>query len=298
MRIALKGSLPRLNPKVFVFTSDISFDLSSYIAAGYTDFEAIVIGAGGGRGGGCTGVDTESGSRHVKNYGGKGGGGGFHKIKGLLSALPSTVSIVVGQPGTNGTNASTPGSTTDGGYGGNSSLNGTSAVASGGNGGKRAISCSTVLSSDANGGDGGLGGIGEHGWGGSGGQAGILTGPHEPGTDGQDGSLIDGPFEYTAGFFTAPGKIGKGGGGGAGGVGNSDLPREEMAATKGGKGSYNAGDESVFGPGGDVSVDDGMGDIIPGIAGGSRVTSLNGTPFVYGKSEQAGVVCLRITANV
>lgn len=301
MRIALKGSIPRLNPKVFVFTSDTTFDLSSYKNEGYTDFETIVIGAGAGKGGGCTGTDTEESSRHVKNYGGQGGGGGFHKIKGLLSVIPDSVSIVVGQPGADGTDASNPDETTDGTDGGTSSFNDTTAFASGGNGGKRANSCSTIIASGADGGDGGLGGITEHGWGGMGGAAGVLHDPDEegntPGTNGQDGSLINGPFEYTSGFFTAPGKIGKGGGGGAGGVGNSDLPRTEMAATKGGKGSYSAGDESVFGPSGNISAISGM-NIIPGIASGARVTPLNGTPFVYGKSGQPGVVVLRITANV
>lgn len=297
MRIVLSGTLTSLEPKIFVFTSDTDFDISSYKAAGYTDFDGIAIGAGGGKGGGCEGVDTEDEDRHVKNYGGQGGGGGFHRIKGLLSGLPDSCSIVIGQPGIDGNDADNPDDTTDGEAGGNSSFNGDTIRASGGNGGKRAISCSTVLSSDANGGDGGLGGIGEAGWGATGGMAGTL-GPDEPGIDGEDGTLFEGPFEYTEGFFTSPGKIGKGGGGGAGGIGNSDLPRKEMAATKGGKGSYNMGDESVFGPGGDVSTDDGMEDIIPGIGGGARVAPLNGTPFVYGSSGQPGVVVLKITANV
>lgn len=299
MRISLKGSIPRLDPKIFVFTSDTTIDLTSYKALGYTDGEVIVIGAGGGRGGGCTGVDTEDGSRHVKNYGGQGGGGGFHQVKLLLSALPDVVAIGVGVPGADGTDADNPDDTTDGEDGGASSFNETAAMASGGKGGKRASSCSTVISSDANGGDGGLGGITEAGWGAAGGQAGLLAdlGP-EPGIDGSDGELLDGLYEYTSGFFTAPGKVGKGGGGGAGGVGNSDIPRKETAATKGGRGSYNSGDESVFGPAGDIATDDGMPDIIPGIASGARVTPLNGTPFVYGKSRQPGVVCLRIIANV
>ena len=75
----------------------------------------------------------------VRNYGGAGGGGGFHRVQGLLSALPEYMPSCCWSGGALGTeHASNPALTTNGGDGGVSSFNATICRASGGKGGKRA----------------------------------------------------------------------------------------------------------------------------------------------------------------
>ena len=132
--------------------------------------------------------------------------------------------------------ASNPAVTTDGADGGASSFNATTCRASGGKGGKRVQSNSLTVSTQANGGDGGVGNRTIAGGGATGGVAGTpsATGPGTPGTAGVDGT-----------FFS---NVGKGGGGGAGGVGKYGGVTCN-AATAGGRGAYNPGDTSVYGPG-------------------------------------------------
>jgi hypothetical protein len=309
MRFALAGSIPEPKPLILKYTADAFIDIPTYIDLGYTNFDAIVIGAGGGRGGGYDGADFNTPANKLRGYGGEGGGGGFHRVKGLLASLDDTISILVGQPGANGTDLLTDSTveyniaTTDGGFGGYSSFNGYSCIASGGNGGKRVYSATLDISLGCDGGDGGLGGISEHGWGGPHGTAGTFAdlGP-EPGTPGEDGPLFYGPFEYTVGFVTAAGLIGKGGGGGAGGMGlyvTGDTGANRLRATAGGRGSYDPSDESVFGLGGPPGHDPNSNtdEVVPGYASGARVTPLDGTNTVYGKSGQTGVVVLRLTAE-
>lgn len=290
MRIELAGSLVRPDPLVVRFDADGTFDTLSYIDLGYTHFDVICIGAGGGMGGG---IDTANTGTLVRNYGGAGGGGGFHRVRGLLSALPDSCPVVVGTGGALGAeHASDPALTTDGGDGGASTFNGTTCRASGGKGGKRAQSNSTTVTTQANGGDGGVGNRSIAGGGASGGLAGTptATGPGTPGTKGSDGSFFD--------------NIGKGGGGGAGGVGKyGGLTLN--AATAGGKGSYNPGDISVYGPGGVPSADpaSGAANILPGGASGAKAAPLNGIPTLYGQSKGTrlvgapGVVVVRLTAE-
>ena len=284
MRLELAGSLIRPDPLVLKYIANQDFDTLYYVGLDYTHFEVICIGGGGGRGGG---IDTANTGTLIRSFGGAGGGGGFHRVRGLLSALPNLCPIVVGAGGVLGTeHASNPALTTDGTDGGPSTFNGTTCRASGGKGGKRVQSNSLTVTTDADGGDGGLGNRSIAGGGAIGGIAGIPTalGPGTPGTNGIDGTLFQ--------------DIGKGGGGGAGGVGTyADVMCN--AATSGGRGAYNPGDTSVYGPGdepGDDSVS-GAPDIVPGSASGAKAAPLNSLPTVYGRSSSPGIVIIRLTAE-
>lgn len=284
MRLELAGTLELPAPLVLKVASDVSFDVPSYTAEGYTHFDVICIGAGGGQGGG---IDTANTGTLVRNYGGKGGGGGYHRVRGLLSALPASVPIVVGDVGANGTShASNPALTTDGGDGTPSSFNGTTCRASGGKGGKRAQSNSLTVTTQAHGGEGGLGNRVIAGGGAAGGVAGTPTptGPGTPGTAGVDGTLFQ--------------DVGKGGGGGAGGVGKYGSGGTTCnGATAGGRGAYNPGDTSVYGIGDAPGTDPGSGSqaIVPGSASGAKASPLNGLPTVFGRSGQNGIVVIRLT---
>ena len=292
MRIELSGSLVHVDPLTIVFTQDQDFLPEVYTALGYTHFEAICIGGGGGSGGG---IDTANTGTQVRNYGGKGGGGGFHRARGLLSTLASPCPVAVGLAGADGADhASLPASVGDGLEGGFSSFNDNTCIASGGRGGKGADSNSTTVSTVANGGDGGLGDRSASGGGGAGGLAGTPTalGPGTPGTDGEDGSLN--------------GDIGAGGGGGAGGVGNYESDGGGLitgitcvSATAGGRGSYNPGYTLVYGPGGDPTTDpDSLAaSIVPGNGGGAKDSPLSGLPTVHGQSGQDGIVIIRLTSE-
>lgn len=273
MRLELAGTLVRLAPLVLTVDLTVDMDVPSYTAQGYTHFDVICIGAGGGRGGR---INPGSG---IANYGGAGGGGGYHRVRGLLSALPASCPIVVGNPGAAGTDhASNPALTTDGTDGGASTFNGTTCRASGGKGGKRAASASNTVTTNADGGQGGLGDRSIAGGGATGGDAGTPTalGPGTPGIDGVDGTFAQ--------------DIGAGGGGGAGGVRTVGGTIHNYA-TNGGKGSFNPGDTSVYGSGVAASND------IPGTAGGAKAAPLTGLPTVYGRSSEAGKVVIRLTAE-
>src|SRR3954447_21238870 len=112
MRIELAGSLIHPVPVILRYDANDTFYPTTYTdPLGYTHFEVICIGAGGGMGGG---IDTGS----LKSFGGAGGGGGYHRVRGLLSELGTLVPIIVGLGGILGTNhASDPSLTTDGGDG-------------------------------------------------------------------------------------------------------------------------------------------------------------------------------------
>jgi len=284
MRLELSGSLIHPDPLLLSFTANQNIDISDYMDMGYTHFDVICIGAGGGKGGG---IDTNNTGTGVRNYGGSGGGGGYHRVRGLLSALPDTCAIVVGAAGSDGTtDSSNPASTTNGGDGGASTFNGTTCRASGGKGGRRAQSNSKTVATVADGGDGGIGDRTIAGGGGLGGVAGTpsLPGPGTPGTAGKDGT-----------FFQ---NVGQGGGGGAGGVGSYDGVTH-VAATDGGRGSYNPGDTSVYGLGGSIGNDSPSGslNIVPGLGGGAKASPLNGLPTVFGRAGSPGIVMIKLTAE-
>lgn len=277
MRLELAGTLIHPEPLVLRFEANEQFSPTPYrLVHDYTHFEVICIGAGGGMGGG---IDTGSA---IRNYGGAGGGGGYHRVRGLLVELPSLVQIVVGVGGFPGNeNNSDPAQTTDGGDGGYSSFHGTTCQASGGKGGKRVQSNSGTVATQANGGDGGIGNRTIAGGGATGGICGVPQGA--PGSAGLDGTIFN--------------NIGKGGGGGAGGVGYYNVATY-LKATSGGRGSYNPGDTSVYGPG-----DSPDSEIIPGGGGGAKAAPLNGLPTIYGQAYgqriqgNRGIVVVRLTAE-
>jgi len=283
MRLKLAGSLSQPKPLSLSLVNGTPFIPATYIDMGYTDFDVICIGAGGGRGGG---IDTANSGTLIRSYGGAGGGGGLQRVKGLLSALPVSCPVLVGVPGVVGTeHVSNPALTTDGTDGGYSAFNGTTCRASGGKGGKRVQSNSVTVTTQANGGEGGVGGSTIPGGGAAGGVAGTPsgTGPGTLGTTGFDGSWT--------------GIIGKGGGGGAGGVGKYGGVALDPA-TDGGRGSYNPGDLIVYGPG-EAPTDDLVTNspgVIPGKAGGAKASPLNKLPYIYGKSGEAGAVVIRLIA--
>jgi hypothetical protein len=290
MRFELAGSLVHPDPIVVRFTANGNFDPQQYIDQGYTHFDVICIGAGGGMGGG---INTGNTGTLVRSYGGAGGGGGFHRVQGLLSALPASCPVTVGVGGTLGTeDVSNPANTTDGGDGGASTFNDPTCRASGGKGGKRVQANSLTVTTQANGGDGGIGNRVIAGGGALGGVAGTptATGPGTPGTVGGDGT-----------FFS---NVGKGGGGGAGGVGKYGGITCN-AATAGGRGSYNPGNTAVYGPGDspDNDASSGAANIVPGGASGAKAAPVNGLPTVYGQSKGArlpgdpGFVVIRLTAE-
>jgi hypothetical protein len=291
MRLELAGSLVKPEPLIIPFVANGTFDPTEYIPQGYTNFDVICIGGGGGTGGG---IDTANTGTQVRNFGGGGGGGGLHRVQGLLTALPASCPVVVGAGGAVGVeHASDPALTTDGADGGYSSFNGTTCQASGGKGGKRAQSNSQTVTTQANGGVGGAGNRLIAGGGGLGGVAGTptATGPGTPGTAGADG--------------TWNGTIGLGGGGGAGGVGKYGSGGTMLnAATAGGRGSYDVSDTSVYVPGTDPSNDPVSGSplTMPGGAGGGKAAPLTSLPTPYGQSQGKrlpglpGIVMLRLTA--
>lgn len=288
MRLELAGSLVKPEPLILKFISNQDFVPLDYLNLGYTSFDVICIGAGGGRGGG---IDTQNTGTLIRNYGGEGGGGGFHRVKGFLELLPASCAVVVGAAGNPGTDdVSNPANTTNGTDGGHSSFQDPICRASGGKGGKRAQTNSATVTTVADGGEGGVGDQTTVGGGAAGGTAGTptLTGPGTPGTDGEDGTFFE--------------NIGQGGGGGAGGVGKYDTHATCNAATRGGRGSYNPGDTSVYGPGLDPSDallgQDIAKDIVPGKASGAKGSPLNGLPTVYGRSGENGIVILRLTAEL
>lgn len=291
-RLELAGSLVRPDPLVIKFNANQNFIPQQYIDLGYTNFDVICIGAGGGMGGG---IDTVNTGTLIRSYGGAGGGGGYHRMKGLLSALPASCPVVVGIGGAVGAeHTSTPANTTDGGDGGASTFNTTTCRASGGKGGKRVQTNSLTATTLAAGGDGGVGNRTTAGGGAPGGVAGTptATGPGTPGTNGADGT-----------FFQ---NVGQGGGGGAGGVGKYGAGGTCCnAATAGGRGSYNPADLSVYGPGDtpDNDTSSGSANIVPGGASGAKAAPVNGLPQVYGQSlgtrspGAAGTVIIRLTAE-
>lgn len=291
MRLELAGSILRPPPLTVKLLGGVDFVPQDYIDMGYSGFEVICIGAGGGTGGG---IETGNTGTQIRSYGGAGGGGGLHRVRGLLSALPSACPVVVGVGGDPGLDhVSNPALTTDGEDGGYSSFNGDTARASGGQGGRRAQTNSVTVSSQANGGAGGIGDRILAGGGAAGGVAGTptATGPGTPGTAGTDG--------------TWDGSIGEGGGGGAGGIGTY-LGVTANSATAGGRGSFDSGDTSVYGTGTSPSTDSsdsGATNIVPGGAGGARATPLNHLPIQYGESYGVretgndGYVAILLTAE-
>lgn len=108
-----------------------TWDKALYVMAGFTDYEAMVVGAAGGRSG--VWGPGSSGSGSSMYYGAGGGGGSSKRVAGKLSDLSLSTSVLVGAKGANGVNGTT--GATDGSRGGNSSF-GATLIGYGGYGGK------------------------------------------------------------------------------------------------------------------------------------------------------------------
>lgn len=293
MRLELAGYLPPLVPLVITLADGDEFDAAAYAELGYTNYDVMCIGAAGGQGSSL--YNTSSPYHGIS--GGAGGGGGSHRVQGIIDALPGVVDVVIGAPGTDRAAFSfgSAGSALDGGDGGAASFGGTICRASGGKGGKKATTTLTGA-----GGNGGVGNSGTAGGGGTGGVAGDPT----------DSS----PLPTNAVTGTWDGTIGQGGGGGAGGYGSSSS-NPVFSASNASRGSYLAGDTSVYGPAGTTTIYDHPGagpnltNITPGFGGGAKATPINQLSTVFGaKTRDAsgapvvgsgtGLVIIRLTVVV
>lgn len=98
MRLELAGGITHPDPVVLIYTSPDNFDTLDWIGKGYSHFDVTCIGGGGGMG---LGFDSPE-DNFLKAFGGRGGGGGYHRVHGLLSGLSADAPIVVGSGGADG----------------------------------------------------------------------------------------------------------------------------------------------------------------------------------------------------
>jgi hypothetical protein len=73
MRFELAGSMNQPPPLAVKLLDGVPFVPQQYIDMGYTDFDVMAIGAGGGMGGG---INTGNTGTLIRSFGGAGGGGG------------------------------------------------------------------------------------------------------------------------------------------------------------------------------------------------------------------------------
>lgn len=99
--LAAPGELPDSFSQSFLLVAD--FAKAPYVDQGYTNFEVWCVGAVGGRGGDWLG--TGDPFNRESFWGGAGGGGGLHRVAGLLSDLPDSVPVAVGEAGSDGQDA-------------------------------------------------------------------------------------------------------------------------------------------------------------------------------------------------
>ncbi|HMS83612.1 MAG TPA: hypothetical protein PKD12_08180 [Nitrospira sp.] len=264
MRLTLEGTTPVLDPIVLNLPTG-NFAKAEFVALGYTDFDVICIGAAGGVGGG---IYSPGASPQNAIQGGSPGGGGIHRVQGLLSALGALTPVVIGAAGVDQPNNATNSVSglANGTDGGATTFDGTRCRASGGKGGK-----SPTSYSPAGGNSGGDGGIGNSTTAGGG-----ALGSTAVGTPGADG--------------TWDGTIGKGGGGGKGGNGIINTGVLTNAATPGGKGAYNSLNLAVMGLAGAVGpmLVNAFPNILGGFGGGAKATPINGSDAVYGTRVPGG----------
>ena len=317
MRVSLSGlgtpilleALPdpnvssELPPQSFIFAEDDVFLKSDFVSLGYTHFEVICIGAAGGRGPLIyKGVSSwpyyfvgliehwHDPIPVAQSYrSGAGGGGGIHRVVGLLADLPEESPVVVGQPGADGPLGHvindepfepvppySSGSiydephlivypAEDGEDGGYSSFNGDLAQASGGKAGawplvaiagrtNHPMRTDYPRTAGGDGGEGGTGGQIEPGGGGAGGTTEYESPPTEA-----NRSTYNFPTHILAENGGWDGEFGEGGGGGRGGryyptsyvsqTGAVDVYANTQQAGSGAKGAYSFGDNSKSGLG-------------------------------------------------
>lgn len=286
MRLGLGGYFGAAPPRVLELVNGVPFLKANHVALGYTNFDVMCIGASGGRGGGFDSTYTDViDYQRVRAKGGGGGGGGSHRVQGLLASLPASCPVIVGAAGADEPDEA-PGTDylhnrVGGGAGGASSFNDATCRASGGAGGSPPAEGTRdeylQLRPAASGGPGGAGGVGNALGSGGGG-----TGNYLAGGDGAWNGIIGG-----------------GGGGGRGGH-YTQQPNGSTVGSDGGRGSYSAGDTSVFGPASPVEWDAAVGlYLIAGRGGGAKATPLNLKTTVYGSKVGGalgnGFVVIRLT---
>ena len=315
-----------LPPQSFVLPNGSNFVKTDYVGLGYTHYEAICIGAAGGRGGGNQFALNILAGSMTRSHGGGGGGGGLHRVVGLLSELPVICPVVVGQVGANGVDGNghwpynpvgsppyppNPSyiASQNGQDGGASTFNGDTCRASGGKGGsKTPIDMSYgspywEAEGMIPGGNGGEGGTGNRiiAGGGADGALSVLQFHVDPG----GATVYDGANLTPAIDGIWDGIIGEGGGGGRGGMyrnhnahaGQPPHPSQMITedASSGGQGSFSFADTSVFGNRGNRSADPYWGKpIVPGSGGGAKEGLLKYGSYATGFSPN-GLVYIRIT---
>lgn len=276
------------DPLVYKYTAAGSFDKrNKALMFGFTQYDAILVGAAGGYGGQATS------SSYIATYTAfraGGGGGGMLRLQDSLAKLALSEPITVGAVGAAGANSTNDGQAGNGGNGGTTTFKGQSAY--GGGGGKGAKwktgpayhkDKSIYPTNDGGAGGGNTAGLGAGGVGGTGGYY-----YHAVDTGTTSTSVSTSP---TAGTYVAGGTApviggGKGGGGGPGdntGVAG-DAPR---AGADGANGSaYDT-------PGGGVITSHG------GAGGGADLFELTGVHEYYGSNisgkNPGGAVVIKIS---
>jgi hypothetical protein len=294
MRIKFSGPISRLEPILLTYSSPGTYSLDKTLYPDHTIYDIIVIGGGGGTGGTVHGNDPDNGWETYA-FGGSGGGGGLHRMRGLTEFLDDSTALTVGAAGANGDDAEDdPDAATDGSDGG-FSVFGDFIYASGGLGGFHPVTLSANENQVSNGHSGGFGGRTTAGGGALGGTAGVLTMIDLLlGTPGRTGKL----------FIRAQDIIGQGGGGGAGGaiaLQSGDWKTRIPEATAGGRGSYD-NDELVYAPGTPREKQTPIAVDKPyyakaGRAGGARATPLNKSMISYGNSGAPGAVIILLSTE-
>lgn len=187
------------------------------IMAGYTTYEAFMVGAASGFGGNATGKSGTSTAGVVLYGGGSAGGGSLHLQDDLKNLNPSEA-IVVGAAGTDGANKTDNTTAGSGTAGGNTTFHGHSAYGGGTPVGARTVSTGSS-SGYTIGGDGGNGG-GNSANLGTGGAGGL---PHWASWS-SSGSPDSGQgTNASTGYFSAGGTVPVIGGGVGGGGGHGDM---------------------------------------------------------------------------
>jgi hypothetical protein len=270
--------IPRVN---YILPHGTIFRAAEYMALHYTHYEVVVIGAVGGRSGRIRGVTSTGRRIEWEVWGGAGGGGGLHIVKGRLLDLPAEVPVVIGQPGSEGIDV-------DAGDG-EASQFGEIAMASGGKGGKAGPPFQNLryrtqvgqirTEHPTGGGSGGDGGKGGQIVAGGGGRGARFIQPIPP------ADIVNGVGTGYHSFESEDGKwdgdIGEGGGGGMGGVWLTDDSYYAMLnnraayavhpSSTGARGSFSRSDTSRFMDGQRAYNASAGGFVIPGHGGGATI---------------------------
>lgn len=207
-----------------------AFDRSLYSEAGYTDYEAILIGACGGESGEAYGNSAQT----IIQRKNAGGGGGSLRLKGKLASLPAVTPVTVGSGGTNGADSGTRSKAGDGGKGGDTTFDGHIAYGGGGGGGGNwsITQFGSQIFLDVRG-EGGFGGGNNAnlGTGGSGAVSGAKSGTADANGTAIDGGdpPVNGTYVVGSPQFEVIGG-GRGGGGGTGAVDFNDQGTPKSGA--------------------------------------------------------------------